>query len=68
MIFYAVSAKEPETAKKLLYMFVEMGVPANYTDTLDQTALFYASRDGLDDCVNFLIKNGCNANHVDTYG
>lgn len=37
-------------------------------DTLDQTALFYACRDGKIGVVTFLIEKGCVVNHKDQYG
>lgn len=38
--------------------FVEKGVPAAFLDTLNQSALFYASREGQLKCAEFLLKNG----------
>lgn len=49
-------------------MFIEKGVPATYTDILNQTALFYVAREGKVNCVELLVKLGCGINHRDQYG
>jgi len=38
-------------------MFIERGVPATYTDVLNQTVLYYAAREGKLKCLNLLIEN-----------
>ena len=45
-----------------------MGVKPNMTDSLNQTALYYAARDGKNNIIEYLIHHGCNVNHIDTYG
>lgn len=40
---------------------------SNHQDTLNQTCLFYVSRDGRIDLVELFLANGCQANHSDTY-
>jgi ankyrin repeat protein len=45
-----------------------MGVSPTYADTLNQTSMFYAAKDGRLDMIDLLTKNGCQANHIDTYG
>jgi ankyrin repeat protein len=37
-------------------------------DHLNQTALFYASREGKSSLVDLLVTLGCPTNHVDSYG
>ena len=47
----------------------ELGVKPEQPDTLNQTALYYTSRDGKLLLLEFLINEGnCNVNHIDTYG
>ncbi len=38
-------------------IFVERGVPTQYTDILNQTALYYVSREGKIDGVRLLLEN-----------
>lgn len=37
-------------------------------DSLNQTPLYYAVREGHADVIDWLIEKGLNLNHVDTYG
>jgi ankyrin repeat protein len=30
--------------------------------------MFYAAREGKNKLIDFLVENGCKANHIDTYG
>ncbi len=39
-------------------MFIERGVLATYTDILNQTVLYYVSREGKANCVDLLVKLG----------
>ena len=39
-----------------------------FEDTLNQTCLFYGSRDGRSELVQLFLQNGCKANHSDSYG
>ena len=39
-------------------MFIKKGVLPTYNDTFDQTALYYAAREGQNECVELLLKNG----------
>lgn len=45
-----------------------MGVNPAQPDALNQTALFYASREGHNNVIEYLVKQGCEINHIDTYG
>lgn len=40
----------------------------NQEDTLNQTCLFYLSRDGREDLIRLLLRHGAKANHSDSYG
>lgn len=39
-------------------MFIELKVPVNYTDTLNQTVLYYVVRENQLRCVDMLISQG----------
>ena len=52
----------------MIKIFKEMGVNPAQPDALNKTALFYASRDGHDQVIDYLVRNGCEVNHIDTYG
>jgi ankyrin repeat protein len=67
-IFYATVIKDENAAIEMAKIFVGMGVKPNQTDTLNQTPLYYAARDGHVKMMEFLINNECNVNHIDTYG
>lgn len=38
------------------------------TDSLQQTPLFYASREGKASLIDMLVKSGCDINQLDAYG
>jgi len=45
---------------------IEKGVPATYTDiNNNQTVLYYVAKEGKANCVDLLVKQGCNVNHRD---
>lgn len=44
---------------------IELGADPNKTDKVNETALFYAARDGKLDAVKVLIENGADANIID---
>lgn len=47
----------------------ELGVKPEQPDNLNQTALYYASRDGKLHLLDYLVTEGnCNVNNIDTYG
>jgi ankyrin repeat protein len=60
--------KNENASLEMIKVFVEMGVKANQPDALNQTALYYASRDGHNKVMEYLVSQGCNVNHIDTYG
>lgn len=50
------------------YLIEDAKCDVSFEDSLNQTCLFYASRDGRSDLVELLLANGCKANHSDSYG
>ena len=61
--------KVDDLAVRMAKVLKEMGVKPDQPDTLNQTPLYYASREGKNKLVDFLIgEGGCKANHIDTYG
>ena len=38
------------------------------TDSLKQSPIYYAVKEGHPNLINFLLSNGCNVNHLDIYG
>ena len=50
------------------YLIKEAKCQAAMQDSLDQTCLFYVSRDGRTDLARLFIQNGCKSNHIDSYG
>lgn len=67
-VFPAILLKNEDDSIRVIKYLKEQGVDLKHVDTLEQTALFYAARDGKDKVVSFLLENGCNPNHRDTYG
>ena len=45
-----------------------MGVDPQHRDSLKQTPLFYAARDGKLQIIQFLIDQGLSVNDIDVYG
>ena len=50
------------------YLIEEGKCDASLEDTLSQTCLFYASRDGREELARLFLENNCLANHEDSYG
>lgn len=67
-IFSAAVIKDENAAIEMAKILTEMGVKPNMPDSLNQTALYYASREGKLNLIDFLVKHGCDVNHIDTYG
>ena len=67
-IFYAAQIKDDQISTRMVEWLIEQGVDPLFPDSLNQTALFYACRDGKTALVDLLIKHGCKSNHSDTYG
>jgi ankyrin repeat protein len=67
-IFYATQAKDEQKALQLVEWLIEMGVNASVIDSLNQSPLFYACRDGKSNLIDIFVKCGCDPNQLDTYG
>ena len=52
----------------MVQWLTEKGCKLTLTDTLGQTCLFYAARDGKTELVRCLIELGIDINVVDTFG
>lgn len=55
-------------AMSLCQMLVARGIPVNHTDEMNQTALFFAARQGHADTIRYLMSQGADPNVVDTNG
>jgi ankyrin repeat protein len=65
VLFYVAKAGDLEVCKYLAFE----GCQSNLADIHNQTALFYAAREGMVDVVEWLVKTaGCNINHIDRNG
>jgi ankyrin repeat protein len=61
--------KSDDQAVRMARVLKELGVKPEQPDNLNQTPLYYASREGKLQLIEYLINEGnCNVNHVDTYG
>eukprot|EP00438_Fugacium_kawagutii_P023169 Skav200826 [mRNA] locus=scaffold3034:8787:9302:+ [translate_table: standard] len=49
-------------------MLLERGVPLDHVDELNQSALFYAAREGHAGTIRYLLRQGANPNLLDTNG
>jgi hypothetical protein len=67
-VFAAILLKSEEDTLKVIDYLVKKGVSLTATDALDQTALFYAARDGKIRVISMLLEAGCSPNHKDQYG
>ena len=65
-IFYATLIKEDGVQLRTVEYLIENGVDANQVDNLNQTALYYASREGKLGLIDLLVKEGCDVNHLDS--
>ena len=52
----------------MIKIFKDLGVVCNQKDSLSQTPLYYAAREGHKTVIDFLLNEGCDINHIDTYG
>ena len=69
LIFTACVIRDSATSLKMIKVLVELGVDCKKEDTLKQTALFYASREGLTDVIDYLCNTGgVEVNKQDKYG
>ena len=68
-LFSASLIKSDDQAVRMARVLKEMGVRPDLPDNLNQTALYYASREGKLHLIDFLVTEGnCKVNQVDTYG
>ena len=69
LLFQACVIRDPSQAFRMVQMLSAHGVDAKKEDTLKQTPLFYAARQGNQDIVTFLCKEGGDqVNRQDKYG
>lgn len=69
LIFTACVIRDPEQSLKMIKMLRSLGVDPTKEDTLKQSPLFYASREGLTEVIDYLCTEGANqVNRQDKYG
>lgn len=68
MFFTAARNQQLGDAGKIARRLADLGVPTNSVDTLRQTPLFFAAREGNTECATFLIHSRCEVNHRDIDG
>ena len=52
----------------MIKLLVRYGASINYKDSMDQTVLFYACREGKQKCAELLLSHGLNLDDPDQYG
>lgn len=68
-MFSCALIRTDDQAVRTAKVLKDLGVKPDQPDNLNQTALYYASREGKLQLIDFLVnEGGCNVNHVDTYG
>lgn len=55
-MFYLPPLKNDEKATALAKAFIDLGADAAFVDSLQQTALFYAARDGMKDLCELFMN------------
>ena len=55
------------SALKIIKYFIELGVDPLSKDSIGQTALYYAAREGKFQCAKYLVELGCPLNEKDLY-
>eukprot|EP00438_Fugacium_kawagutii_P023170 Skav200827 [mRNA] locus=scaffold3034:48613:49854:+ [translate_table: standard] len=67
-VFLAASRQsgQDEQALALCSMLLERGVPLDHVDELNQSALFYAAREGHAGTIRYLLRKGADPNLLDT--
>lgn len=68
LVFSAITIQDEDKAIAMIKALVEKGVDLLARDTLNQTPLYYASRDGKTKLIQVLVEQGMNINNVDIYG
>ena len=68
-LFLASQIKDEDTAIKMVEVLTQSGVRIKTSiDSLKQTPLYYAVREGHARLIELLIEGGLNVNHLDIYG
>lgn len=68
-LFTSILIKDDKKAYDMTaYLIKEAKCKAAMQDSLDQTCLFYVSRDGRSELAKLFIEHGCKSNHIDSYG
>jgi hypothetical protein len=68
-MFSTALVKNDDLAVKMARVLREMGVRTDQPDNLNQTPLYYASREGKQHLIDYFVNEGnCKVNQVDTYG
>ena len=68
LLFSATALRDEDSAIELCTELIKKGADPGVIDNLKQTPLYYASRDGGLKIAKFLIDQGLNPSHIDTYG
>ncbi|CAE8611301.1 unnamed protein product [Polarella glacialis] len=68
LMFFAAARKQTEGASQIARKLADIGVDATCSDGMKQTPLFYAAKEGNEDCASFLIERRCDVNHIDKNG
>jgi len=67
MFFAAARRGELGGAETVAKQLFDLGVPATTEDSLCQTPLFYAAREGNVECARFLVEHDCDPNKRDIH-
>eukprot|EP00438_Fugacium_kawagutii_P017368 Skav201548 [mRNA] locus=scaffold1616:243567:244817:+ [translate_table: standard] len=69
-VFFAAAREsgQDEEALALCRMLLERSIPVDHADELNQSALFYAARQGHAGTIQYLMRQGANPNLVDKNG
>lgn len=69
LLFTACVIRDPEQSSKMVQLLISLGIDPKKEDTLKQTPLFYAARQGNQETIQLLCKdNGDLVNQQDKYG
>ena len=61
---YIIPSLIPNSSYEIMKMFIEKGVPATYTDILNQTALYYVAMEGKIDATSLLLQHGISSHLI----
>jgi ankyrin repeat protein len=68
LCFAAAQAPTESKAMQMMKLMVQLGVDLQRKDTLKQSPLFYACKNGYISMIRSLLDYGLNINEIDTYG